>query len=63
MTTKGVEVMKKLMNIVLDQALVDGIEEYRKRQPGEVPSKAAAIRELLALALRVDAEEIASEPV
>jgi len=60
-TTKGIIVMKKIMNIVLDQALVDGIEAYRKRQPGEVPSKAAAIRELLEYALRADATEMAHE--
>jgi metal-responsive CopG/Arc/MetJ family transcriptional regulator len=52
--------MKKLMQISIDQALLDGLEAYRKRQTGEIPSRAQAIRELLEWALREDAAEVVS---
>jgi hypothetical protein len=41
--------------------VLTAIQEYRKRQVGEIPSKAAAIRELIELGLRVDAGELAAE--
>jgi metal-responsive CopG/Arc/MetJ family transcriptional regulator len=58
--TSGVIAMKKLMQISIDQALLDGLEAYRKRQTGEIPSRAQAIRELLEWALREDAAEVVS---
>jgi hypothetical protein len=53
--------MKKIMQVVVDQSLLDGLEAYRKRQPGVVPSRTKCIRELLEYALRADLAEIASE--
>jgi hypothetical protein len=49
------------LQITLDNTVFERIEQYRKRQPGEIPSKAAAVRELIETGLRVDAGELASE--
>jgi hypothetical protein len=51
----------RFMQIRADDALMERIENYRKRQPGEIPSKNAAVLELLETGLRVDAGELASE--
>jgi hypothetical protein len=53
--------MKRIRNIVIDQSLVDGIERYRRRQVGEIPSKTAAIRKLLQLGLQTDEAEASHE--
>jgi hypothetical protein len=54
MAVKGDSVMKKIMQVVVDQALLDRLEEYRKRQPGIVPSRTRCICSLLDTALRLD---------
>jgi len=51
----------RFMQVKVDDALMDRIDSYRRRQVGEIPSKAAAVRELLEAGLRVDAEELAHE--
>jgi hypothetical protein len=47
----------KYLQVPVSIELLEGIDSYRRRQVGEIPSKAAAVRELLELALRVDANE------
>jgi 3-methyladenine DNA glycosylase/8-oxoguanine DNA glycosylase len=41
--------------------VLTAIQEYRKRQVGEIPSKAQAIRELVELGIRADLAESAAE--
>jgi hypothetical protein len=53
--------MKKIMQVVVDQSLLDSLEAYRKRQPGVVPSRTQCIRELLEYALRADMAELSHE--
>jgi hypothetical protein len=57
---KGAEAMK-IVQVKMDDELVAGIESYRKRQPGAVPAKTQAIRELLRAGILADLEDIASE--
>jgi hypothetical protein len=58
---RTMQVAKVKIDTFVEPQLADAIQAYRKRQVGEVPSRAAAIRELLVLALRVDAGELAHE--
>jgi hypothetical protein len=44
----------KTMQIALTDELVRGIDQYRRRYQGEVPSKAQCVRELIATALKLD---------
>ena len=62
-SNEGVVVMKprKVTQMALDVDLVERIDSYRRRQVGEIPTKSQAIRELLELALRVDAAEMGHE--
>jgi hypothetical protein len=52
---------RKVTQMALDVDLVERIDSYRRRQVGEIPTKSQAIRELLELALRVDAAEMGHE--
>jgi hypothetical protein len=51
----------RLMQIKIDDAFIERIDSYWRRQVGEIPSKAAAVRELLEFALRTDEAEVAGE--
>jgi hypothetical protein len=51
----------RFLQIKIDDELMEQIDSYRRRQTGGIPSKVAAVRELLETGLRVDAEELAHE--
>ena len=51
----------RFMQIKADDALMDRIDSYRRRQVGEIPSKAAAVRELIETGLRFEEGELAHE--
>jgi hypothetical protein len=52
---------KMKIDVFVEPPLMEAINAYRKRQPGEIPSKAAAVRELIETGLRVDAGELNDE--
>jgi hypothetical protein len=55
---KGVQAMRKIMQISVDQALLDRIEAYQKRQR-IVPSRVESVRTLLDIALRMEERDAA----
>jgi 3-methyladenine DNA glycosylase/8-oxoguanine DNA glycosylase len=62
---QGNQVMQAKVKIetFVEPHVLTAIQEYRKRQVGEIPSKAQAIRELVELGISADLAEIASERV